>query len=55
LKVTIFRGGLLDPSSPETSKYLEVRYLHDREDGPFDAAQFADWVTQASRLPGARM
>jgi hypothetical protein len=31
-----------------------VRYLDIRE-GQLDEAQFADWVKQASRLPGERM
>lgn len=33
----------------------DVRYLHIDEDGLFDAGQFADWLRQASRLPGVRM
>jgi len=55
VKVTFLNGGSLTPLPPEKSKYEYVRYLHIREDGPFDEAQFVDWVRQASRLPGERM
>jgi hypothetical protein len=54
VKVTFFRGSSLRPAPPGTSKYPEVRYLDIRE-GQLDEAQFADWVKQASRLPGERM
>lgn len=52
LKVAFFRGASLVPMPPGTSKQAEVRYLDIYEDAPFDEAQFADWVRQASRLPG---
>jgi len=55
LKVTFFRGGALDPVPPGASKHPEVRCLDIREDVPLDEARFADWVRQASRLPGERM
>lgn len=54
IKVTFFRGEDLQPPPPETSKVKHVRYLHVREDG-FDEKQFADWVKQASKLPGEKM
>jgi hypothetical protein len=54
VKVTFFRGSSLRPAPPGTSKYPDVRYLDIRE-GQLDEAQFADWVKQASRLPGERM
>ncbi|MEQ9811623.1 MAG: DUF1801 domain-containing protein [Azospirillaceae bacterium] len=54
VKVTFFRGTSLDPVPPGPSKHPEVRYLDIREDA-FDAAQFADWVRQASRLPGEKL
>ena len=54
MKVTFFRGTSLRPVPPGASKHKEVRYLDIHEDG-FDEAQLADWVTQASRLPGERM
>jgi len=55
VKVTFFRGASLDPLPPGESKHKDVRYLDIREDGPFDEALFADWVKQASRLPGEKM
>jgi hypothetical protein len=54
VKVTFFRGASLEPAPSGKSKYLDVRYLDIHEDA-FDEPQFADWVKQASRLPGERM
>jgi hypothetical protein len=54
VKVTFFRGASLRPAPSGTSKHPEVRYLDIRE-GQLDEAQFADWVQQASRLPGERL
>jgi hypothetical protein len=54
IKVAFFRGTSLVPVPPGTSKQKEVRYLDIYEDG-FDEAQFADWVKQASALPGEKM
>ncbi|MFH1797106.1 MAG: DUF1801 domain-containing protein [Pseudomonadota bacterium] len=55
IKVAFFRGASLDPVPPGTSKQKDVRYLDIHEDDQLDEAQFADWVKQASRLPGERM
>ena len=55
VKVTFFRGASLRPVPPGASKHKEVRYLDIPEAGPFDEAQLADWVKQASELPGERM
>jgi hypothetical protein len=55
VKVAFFRGALLHPAPPVTSKSQEVRYLHIHEDEALDEAQLADWVRQASHLPGERM
>lgn len=54
IKVAFFRGASLRPRPPGESKQKEVRYLDVRE-GQLDEAQFADWVEQASKLPGVRM
>jgi hypothetical protein len=54
VKVTFFRGALLRPVPLGESKYKDVRYLDIYED-QLDEAQFADWVRQASQLPGERM
>ncbi|WP_434713358.1 DUF1801 domain-containing protein [Rhizobium sp. YTUHZ045] len=55
IKVAFFKGASLHPLPPGESKQKEVRYLDIREDDPFDEAQIASWVEQASRLPGERM
>ncbi|WP_088344035.1 MULTISPECIES: DUF1801 domain-containing protein [Rhodomicrobium] len=55
IKVAFFRGVALRPVPPGTSRTRETRYLNIREDDPFDEAQVADWVKQASKLPGERM
>jgi hypothetical protein len=54
IKVAFFRGTSLDPVPPGTSKHKEMRYYDIRE-GELDEAQFADWVKQASALPGEKM
>ena len=54
VKVTFFRGTSLNPIPPGKSKHPEVRYF-DIYEGGFDEAQFADWVEQASGLPGEKM
>lgn len=55
VKVAFFRGTALRPMPPGESKSQDTRYLDIREDAPFDEAQFAAWVKQASKLPGERM
>ncbi|AQS63945.1 hypothetical protein AGRHK599_LOCUS4336 [Rhizobium rhizogenes] len=54
IKVTFLNGASLQPLPPGTSKHPKVRYL-DIHEGIFDEAQFADWVKQASRLPGEKL
>ena len=54
VKVTFLNGAALDPLPPGSSKHPKVRYLDIRE-GAFDEDRFADWVRQASRLPGEKM
>ena len=55
VKVAFFRGTSLRPVPPGQSKQKEVRYLDIHEDDQIDEAQLADWVKQASQLPGERM
>lgn len=55
LKVTFFRGTDLTPKPAVTSKQAGVRYFHVFEQGQFDESQFADWVKQASQLPGEKI
>ncbi|MEQ1868313.1 MAG: DUF1801 domain-containing protein, partial [Micropepsaceae bacterium] len=52
VKVAFFRGASLRPVPLVESKNKDVRYLHIHEGDKIDAAQLADWVKQASRLPG---
>jgi hypothetical protein len=52
VKVAFFRGTSLRPVPPGGSRHKEVRYLDIHEDDQLDDAQFADWVKQASQLPG---
>mgnify|MGYP003578176422 CR=1 FL=1 len=54
VKVTFFRGASLRPPPAGKSKYEAVRY-YDIHEGQLDEAQFADWVKQASKLPGEKM
>ena len=55
IKVAFFRGTSLRPLPPGESKHKEVRYLDIHEDQPLEEGRLADWVKQASRLPGERM
>jgi hypothetical protein len=55
IKVAFFRGTSLSPVPPGKSKHKQVRYLDIHEDDLIDEAQLADWVKQASLLPGERM
>ena len=55
VKVAFFRGTALTPVTPVASRQKEVRYLHIREAEPIDETRLADWIGQASRLPGERM
>ena len=54
MKVTFFRGTSLKPVPAGTSKHRTVRYYDIRE-GELDEKQFADWVKQASKLPGEKL
>jgi hypothetical protein len=52
VKVTFFRGAELKPMPPGTSKQKEVRYLDIYQETKLDEALLADWIRQASELPG---
>jgi hypothetical protein len=54
VKVAFFRGQSLDPVPPGESKSGDTRYL-DVYEGALDEVQFADWVKQASELPGEHL
>lgn len=55
IKVAFFRGAQMSPQPPVSSRQEDVRYFHIHEDDELDANQFADWVKQASNLPGEKM
>ena len=55
VKVSFNTGAKLTPPPPGTSKQANVRYLDLHEGDTFDEAQFADWVKQASQLPGEKL
>ena len=55
VKVSFMRGAELVPLPPGTSKQAAVRYLDIYEADSIDEAQFADWVQQASFLPGDKL
>jgi hypothetical protein len=55
IKLAFFNGASLHPLPPVASKQEKVRYFHIHEDDGPDEAQLADWMVQASQLPGERM
>ncbi|QQS41387.1 MAG: DUF1801 domain-containing protein [Acidobacteriota bacterium] len=52
IKITFLNGSSLDPPPPVESKHEEVRYFHIYEEDEFDEEQMADWIAQASDIPG---
>lgn len=54
VKLTFFQGVALDPLPANSSKQPRVRYHHIHEGDAFDS-QLADWVRQASLLPGEKL
>ena len=55
IKVAFFRGLALRPVPPVESRSQDTRYFHIHEQDELDEDQFANWVRQASQLPGERM
>lgn len=55
IKVTFFKGTDLKPMPKETSKKTGIRYFHIPEPGAFDEDKFAEWIRQASALPGLKI
>jgi hypothetical protein len=52
IKVAFFRGASLRPLPPGESKQKDVRYLDIHEDDQLDETLVANWIRQASDLPG---
>lgn len=55
IKVAFFSGQSLVPIPPVASKHALVRYFHIHEGEAMDEQQMADWVKQASQLPGENL
>ncbi len=54
VKLAFLNGSSLRPVPPVASKHEEVRYFHVHEDERVDKELLADWIQQASQLPGER-
>lgn len=52
VKMTLFKGAVLQPLPPGESKQKEVRYLDIHENERVDEKRLAGWIRQASKLPG---
>lgn len=52
VKVAFFRGAQLRPMPQGVSKQRDVRYFDIYEDTEIDESLMADWIRQASELPG---
>jgi hypothetical protein len=52
VKVSFFRGASLKPMPPGASKQENVRYFDIYENTAIDEELMADWIRQASKLPG---
>ncbi len=52
VKVSFFRGAALKPVPPVASKQKDVRYFDIYENTILDEELMADWIRQASKLPG---
>ena len=55
VKAAFMQGASLAPMPPGTSKQKHVRYLDIHQNDEIDETQFADWVKQASLLPGEKL
>lgn len=54
IQLTFPRGASLTPVPPKASKVEGTRYFEIREGDGLDEARLADWLRQASALPGVR-
>ena len=55
VKVTFLNGASLRPLPPVESKHQNVRYFHTHEDDQIDEELVANWIRQASELPGENL
>lgn len=54
VQLAFMQGALLTPAPPKSSKVADTRYFPIHEGEAWDEAQVADWIAQASRLPGVK-
>ena len=52
IKITFLYGRSLKPMPPVESKDPNARYFHIYEEQDYDREQLADWIKQASVIPG---
>jgi hypothetical protein len=52
VRLTFLQGEKLDPPPPKDSKHETVRYLDIDQDFDFSDGRLADWIKQASSIPG---
>ena len=52
IKVTFLNGASLRPPPPVPAKHGDVRYFHIHENEKLDEELVADWIKQASQIPG---
>jgi hypothetical protein len=55
VKVTFLNGASLRPLPPVESKHQNVRYFHIHENDQIDEELVANWIRQASELPGENL
>lgn len=55
VKVTFLNGTSLRPLPPIESKVPNTRYFHIHEDDRIDEELMANWIRQASELPGDKL
>lgn len=55
VKLTFHCGADLDPLPPVASKHPKVRYFHIYEDDELGETPIAEWIKQASDLPGEEL
>ncbi|WP_371823904.1 DUF1801 domain-containing protein [Phyllobacterium sp. 628] len=55
VQLTFMRGRSLTPVPPVASKVEGTRYFSIYEDDVLDETQIADWLKQATKLPGVKL
>jgi hypothetical protein len=55
VKVTFFKGALLEPMPPDASKQEQVRYWNIYEGDDLNGERLKAWIKQAQNLPGEKL